>query len=133
MSTRSGFIEQRDVASLEVLRSRVEGALRVGYLSAVSEAIGTKVARVAAAEAIDGFASDCCAVTEQTSLSEGCAHAKSGEKKTDPGFVHQVSIRASVCCCELLVVGQVFVVGSIVSRVAFFFCSNLVTSLLVLR
>lgn len=133
MSTRSGFIEQRDVASLEVLRSRVEGALRVGYLSAVSEAIGTKVARVAAAQAIDGFASDCRAVTEQTSLSEGCAHAKSGEKKTDPGFVHQVLIRASVCCCELLVV-QVFR-GSIVSLVAFF-CSNLVVTcyfLLVLR
>ncbi len=88
VGTRGLFVEDGNVAGLEVLRSRVEGALVV-LERAVSVAISAPVARVAAAQAIDALASDCCAVTVETSLCEDCAHAKSGEKKTDPGFVHE--------------------------------------------
>lgn len=104
LSTRGLFVEDGNVAGLKILRSRVEGALSV-HQGTVGETIRAEVARVATAEAINTLASDCCAVTVETSLREDCAHTKSGEKKTDPGFVHERLMRASVECCEIVVVG----------------------------
>ena len=73
LGTRGLFIKDGDVASLEVLRSRVEGARGVSLLSAVSVAAAAEVARVAAASKSDALASDCSAVAIETSLRKGCA------------------------------------------------------------
>ncbi len=90
VGTRGLFVELGNVASLEVLRSRIEDAGRISLLRAVGVAVGTKVARVAAAKTIDSLASNSGAVAIETRLRKDCADAEDDEQETDPGFVHEM-------------------------------------------